>query len=140
MVYRTDKCGIMFRVIIHSLLIRVFGVVNWCLLVVLRGDNVVPIFQICYICNMKYAFSSLYKWSTTGSLVKQGRRISVAVCYLSQIAKTIPNFHCVCELLPFVKKGLFSDENTILTACAKTFQMLQFIHMVLRKDKCGIRL
>ena len=69
---------------------------------------------------MKYTFSSLHKWSTTGSLVKQGRRISVAVCYLSPIAKTIPNFHFVCELLHFIKEGLFSDENTILTACAKT--------------------
>ena len=42
------------------------------------------------------------------SLVKQGRRISVAVCYLSPIAKTIPNFHFVCELLTFVKEGLFN--------------------------------
>ena len=56
-------------------------------------------------------------------------------------SKKIPNFHFVCELLPFVKDGLFSDEHTILTACAKTsVQMLQFIHMVLRKDNCGIML
>ena len=60
--------------------------------------------------------------STTGSLVKQGRRISVAVYYLSPITKTIPNFHFVCELLPFVKEGLFSDENTILTAMRRHFK------------------
>ena len=58
-VYRKDKCGIMFKVIIRSLLIGVYGVINHCLLVALRGDNSVPIFQICYICNMKYAFSRL---------------------------------------------------------------------------------
>ena len=92
MVYRKDKCGIMFEVIIRTLLIRVYGVINWCLLVALRGDKSVPILQICYICNMKYTFSSLQKWSTTGSLVKQGRRISVAVCYLSPIANTIQIF------------------------------------------------
>ena len=54
-------------------------------------------------------------------------------------SKSDSNFHFVCELLPFVKEGLFSVGNTNLTACAKTFQMLQFIHMVFRKDKCGIR-
>ena len=59
MVYRKDKCGIMFKVIIRTLLIRVYGIVNLCLLVALMGDNSVPIFQICYKCNMKYALRSL---------------------------------------------------------------------------------
>ena len=44
--YKKDEYGIMFKAIIRPLLIRVYGVVNWCLLVALRGDNSKPIFQI----------------------------------------------------------------------------------------------
>ena len=30
----------------------------------------------------------------------------------------------VCELLPFLKDSLYSDENIIIIALVKTFQML----------------
>ena len=38
--------------------------------------------------------------------------------------KWFQKFIFVCELLPFLKDSLFSDENTIIIALVKTFQML----------------
>ena len=35
----------------------------------------------------------------------------------------IPKFNNVCELMPFIKYWLFSDEITIIIAWAKSFQM-----------------
>ena len=52
----------------------------------------------------------------------------------------ISKFHFVCELLPFLKDRLFYDENTIFISWAKTFQLLQFIPVVFRMDKCGVML
>ena len=36
----------------------------------------------------------------------------------------ISKIYFVCELLPFLKDSLFSDEKTIIIALIKTFQML----------------
>ena len=49
----------------------------------------------------------------------------------------ISKFQFVCELLPFVKYLLFSDEITIIIAWAKSFQMFEFNPMVFRNDNFG---
>ena len=64
-------------------------------------------------------------------------------CYCQMLSPTdrrkkISKFHFVCELLPFLKDSLFCDENTLFISWAKTFQMLKFIPMVFRIDKCGV--
>ena len=52
-VFRKDKWGIILKVIIRTS--GCCGVLKWCLLVEIRGDNSVPIFQICS--HMKFALN-----------------------------------------------------------------------------------
>ena len=43
-------------------------------------------------------------------------------------------------VIALIKIRLFSGEITIISAWSDVIQMLQFIRMVFRKDKCGIML
>ena len=58
-VTRKDKFGIIIKVIFRTFDIWLLGVLIWWLLVVKRGDNTAPIFQICS--NRKLALNNLCK-------------------------------------------------------------------------------
>ena len=65
-----DKCGVMLKVIICTLLNQVLGGRKVVPMDQLRGDNSVPIFQICY--HVELAFSSFTLASNLASLASTG--------------------------------------------------------------------
>ena len=69
------KCGAMLKVIICALLIRVLGGRKVVPIGQLRGDNLVPTFQICY--HVELAFSS---FTLASILATTGQFIMVPNC------------------------------------------------------------
>ena len=69
--FRIDKCGVMLKVMICTLLIRVFGDEKVCLRVKYRGDNLVPTLYVCY--HVELAISSFTPASYSADITNPGQ-------------------------------------------------------------------